>query len=142
MESIAGKGARASHGRSQDERKTPETQYLMPKKVWVVLIAVALCVYATHIATHIYEERQSYKTGVYIGKAAFNAADYQNRRCVSLPANSFQHGCEVRDLNKDSAMEDDLASANIIPALSGSTALHTGFRDGWREARTAAFASR
>jgi hypothetical protein len=39
-------------------------------------------------------------------------------------------------------MEDALASASIIHALSDSTALHTGFRDGWREARTAGFANR
>jgi hypothetical protein len=98
-------------------------------------IAVVLCIYALHA----YEEHQAYKTGVYIGKAAFTAADYQNRHCLSLPADSFRRTCEVRDLDKDSVMEDALASANIIPSLSDSTAIHTGFRVGWREARTATF---
>ena len=97
-------------------------------------IIVALCIYASHA----YAQHQAYKTGVYIGKAAFTSADFQNRRCRSLHADSVQPDCEVNDLNNDSVMENALASANIIPALSDSTALHTGFRDGWREARTAA----
>jgi hypothetical protein len=53
-----------------------------------------------------------------------------------------QCNCEVHDLNKDSVMENALASANIIPSLSDSTALHTGFRDGWRSAKAAGFANR
>jgi len=113
----------------------------MPKKkLWAVFIAVALFGGATLYATHTYEERQAYKTGVYIGKAAFTAADYQNRVCSR--ADSLRPGCEVRDLSKDSAMEESLASANIIPSLADSAPLHTGFRDGWREARTAAVANR
>jgi len=106
------------------------------KRLWIVaatLVVVALCVYASHA----YAKQQAYKTGVYIGKAAFTATDYQNRFCLSVHPDSFQRGCEVRDLNKDSAMENALASANIIPSLSDSTDLHTGFRDGWREAKTA-----
>jgi hypothetical protein len=98
-------------------------------------IAVVLCIYAVHT----YEDHQAYKAGVYIGKAAFTAADYQNRHCLSLPADSFRHNCKVRDLEKDSVMEDALASANIIPSLADSTAIHTGFRVGWREARTTTF---
>ena len=99
---------------------------------------VALMTYALHT----YEEHQAYKTGIYIGKAAFNAEDYQNRQCLSVRHYSFQRACMVKDLNKDSVMEDGLASANIIPSLSDSTALRTGFRDGWREARTAAVGNR
>jgi hypothetical protein len=113
----------------------------MPKKgMWAVFIAVALCVYASHK----YEQRQAYKTGVYMGKAFFTAADLQNRHCLSLRADSFQRGCEVNDLNKDSVMENAMASAKIIPSMSESdvTAIHTGFRDGWRKARIATFANR
>lgn len=114
-----------------------QTSRTASTRLWIVaipIVIVALCFYATHT----YEEHQAYKTGVYIGKAAFNAADYQNRRCLSLPADSLQHGCEVRDLNKDSVMENARISANIIPSMADMTVVHTGFRDGWREARTAA----
>jgi hypothetical protein len=79
-------------------------------------------------ASHTYQEQQAYKTGAYIGKAAFAAAEFQNQHCL--------HACEPRDLNQDSVMEDALASANIIPALADSTALRTGFRDAWRESRS------
>src|SRR5215469_682178 len=97
-----------------------------------LFIAVALCIYALHTYA-------AYTTGVYMGKAAFTAADYQNRHCLSLRADSSRHNCKARDLDKDSVMEDALASANVIPSLSDSTAIHTGFRVGWREARTATF---
>lgn len=100
--------------------------------------SVALMIYAVHI----YQDHQAYNTGIYIGKAAFKTEDFQNRQCLSVRRDSFQRVCNVIDLNNDSVMEDALASANIIPALSDSTALHTGFRDGWREARTAALANR
>jgi hypothetical protein len=114
----------------------------MPEKgMWAVFIAVSFCC-ATLFASHSYAEHQAYKTGIYIGKAAFKTEDFKNRRCLGLHPDSSQRGCEVHDLNKDSVMEDALASASIIPALSDSTALHTGFRDGWREARTAGFANR
>lgn len=107
------------------------------KRSWIVApLAVVVIIYAEHT----FERHQAYKTGIYIGKAAFQAGDYQNRQCLSVP--SFQRVCEVNDLNKDSAMEDALASANIIPSLSDSTVLRTGFRDGWREARTATSANR
>lgn len=106
---------------------------MLKKTLWAVFIVVAVCVYASHV----YEKSQVYKTGVYIGKAAFTAADWQNRRCLSVPGDSFQRGCEVNDLNKDSVMENALASSDIIPSLRHSTAIHKGFRDGWREARTA-----
>jgi len=107
------------------------------KSLWTAapLLIVGLCVYASHA----YAQRQAYETGVYIGKAAFTSADFQNRRCRSLPADALPRDCEVNDLNKDSVMENALASANIISSLSDSTALHTGFRDGWRVARTAVF---
>ena len=112
----------------------------MPKKhTWAALIAVAICVYASHA----YAQRQAYRTGVYIGKASFAAADLQNRHCLGLRAGS-ERRCEVNDLSNDSVVERAMASANIMPSISESevTAIHTGFRDGWREARTAAFASR
>lgn len=102
------------------------------------VIVVALVLYAVHA----YQERQAYKTGIYIGKTAFNAQDFQNQHCLSLRGASVEAGCKVRDLNQDSVMEDALASAQIIPSLSDSAALHTGFRDGWREARTAAVVNR
>jgi hypothetical protein len=110
------------------------------KRLWIAapFVVLALLIYAVHT----YEERQAYKTGIYIGKAAFKTQDFQNRQCLRVRGDSFQRVCKVTDLNKDSVMEDALASANVIPALSDSTALHTGFRDGWREARTAAFANR
>lgn len=109
----------------------------MPKKrMWLVWVMVALTVGATQYAARIYAERQAYKTGVYIGKSAFAAADYKNRVCASV--NPVPGGCEVRDLNNDSAMENARASAHIIPSLADSVPLHTGFRDGWRDARTAA----
>ncbi len=104
------------------------------KTMWAVLIAVALGFYASHR----YAEHQAYKTGAYIGKAAFAAADLPNRFCLR----SLQRRCEVNDLDKDSVMENALATANIIPSLRDVTVIHTGFRDGWREARTAAFANR
>lgn len=113
----------------------------MPKKtLWAVFIAVALCIYASHA----YAQHQAYKTGVYMGNVSFAAADLQNRHCFGLRAGSSQRGCEVHDLNNDSVMEDALASANIISSMSESdvAAIHAGFRDGWREARTAAFADR
>ena len=91
---------------------------------------VALMIYATHI----YEEHQAYKTGVYMGKTFFHAEDLKNRTCLSVPVSS---NCEVTDLNQESVMESALASAQIIPALRDSTALPRGFRDGWRDARTA-----
>jgi hypothetical protein len=106
--------------------------------ILALFAAVALMIYAVHI----YEEHQAYKTGIYIGKAAFNADDIQNRTCLGLHGDAFLRACKIRDLNQDSVMEEALASAGILPALADSTALHTGFRDGWREARTAAFANR
>lgn len=93
-------------------------------------------------ALHTFEEHQAYKTGIYMGKVTFEADDFQNRQCLSLRRDSFQRVCKVTDLNQESAMEDALASAKIIPSLADSTALHTGFRDGWTEARAAAFADR
>jgi hypothetical protein len=97
------------------------------------LAVVVVCSYAAHI----YEERQAYKPGVYIGKSAFKSEDLKNRNCLSLPADSPGR-CEMNDLCNDAAMEAALASVNI-PALVDSVPLHTGFRDGWRKARTAAF---
>ena len=106
-------------------------------------IVAPLAVVALMIsAIHTYEEHQAYKTGIYMGKTFFKTDDFQNRQCLSLRGDPFQRVCKVIDLNQDSVMEDALASANIIPSLADSTALHTGFRDGWREARTAAFANR
>jgi len=99
---------------------------------------VALMIFAAHI----YAERQAYKTGVYMGKSFFDADDYQNRVCLRVRADSFEPVCRVIDLSQDSVMEDALASAWIIPSLADSTALHTGFRDGWRKERTAAFRAR
>jgi len=110
--------------------------------MWTVFIAVALCFSASLYASHSYAEHQAYKTGLYIGKAAFKTEDFKNQRCLGVRPDSSRRNCEVHDLNKDSVMEDALASANIIPSLSDSTALHTGFRDGWREARAAAFGNR
>jgi hypothetical protein len=114
----------------------------MPKKrMWAVLIVALFCCAALY-ASHRYAEHQAYKTGIYIGKAAFKSEDFKNQRCLSLHPDASQRNCEVHDLNKDSVMEDALASANIIPSLSDSAALHTGLRDGWREAKTAAFANK
>lgn len=113
----------------------------MPQKtIWVVFAATALCVYATHI----YAQHQAYKTGVYMGKLFFTTADTKNRKCLSLRADPLPPGCEVQDLNQDSVMESAMASAYIVPSMSESDvkAIHTGFRDGWREARTAVFANR
>src|SRR4029077_13166012 len=104
-----------------------ETSRMANKRLWIVAAAFfvgALCLYASHA----YAERQAYKTGAYIGKAAFTAADWQNRVCL----HSSQRGCEVHDLNKDSVMENALASANILPSLPDVPAIHAGFRDGWR----------
>ena len=98
--------------------------------VATLFAVVALMMYATHL----YAEHQAYKTGVYIGKTFFHAEDLKNRSCLSVPAS---YNCEVHDLNQDSVMESALASAQIIPPLRDSTALPKGFRDGWREARTA-----
>jgi hypothetical protein len=103
------------------------------KSTLTALVFVLLCVYASHA----YAEHQAYKTGLYVGKAAFTSEDTKNRSCLRLHAASLQRGCEVHDLNNDAVMEGALASANIIPALSDSQALRTGFRDGWRESRTA-----
>jgi hypothetical protein len=111
------------------------------KRLWEIVapfVAVALMI----VAVHIFKEHQAYKTGIYMGNAFFKTEDYKNRQCLRVRGDSFRRVCEVKDLNKDSDMEDALASAYIIPSLSDSTALHTGFRDGWREARTAAFANR
>jgi hypothetical protein len=101
--------------------------------MWPVFVAVALCMYASHA----YAQHQAYKTGVYMGKAFFTTADFQNRQCLRLRTESVPRGCTVNDLN-DTAMEKALASAWIIPSMSESevTAIHTGFRAGWREART------
>ena len=107
----------------------------MNQRLWIVAAPVVLGALAFY-AVHTYEQNQAYKTGLYIGKVAFSAADYQNRRCLSF--DSAQRGCEVRDLNRDASMENSLASANIIPELADSVPLHTGFRDGWRAARTTA----
>src|SRR5215467_5035200 len=99
----------------------------MPKKsMWVAFIAVALCIYASHA----YAQHQAYKTGVYMGKLFFTNADLQNRQCLRLRNGSFLRSCEVNDLNKDSVMENAMASAYIIPSMSESdvTAIHTGFR--------------
>ena len=101
------------------------------RNLLLIFFVVALGLYASHA----FEEQQAYKTGVYIAKAAFAAEDTQNRRCLSLA----QRDCAVNDLNNDAAMERALAGANIIPALADSIPLHTGFRDGWREASAASF---
>lgn len=95
-----------------------------------------LCIYASHL----YAQHQAYKTGVYMGKASFTTADYQNRICLGLRSDAVRRGCEVNDLSKVSVMEHSMASAYIIPSISESdvAAIHTGFRDGWREARAAA----
>ena len=87
-----------------------------------VLIAIPVVVAALIGCAQAYERRQAYKTGVYMGNAAFRAETRQNRR----------------HLTSDWVMENALASARIIPALAESQTLRTGFRDGWREARTAA----
>jgi hypothetical protein len=108
----------------------------MPKKsTWAALIIVALCIYASQT----YARHQAYKTGIYMGKTFFSTADFQNRQCLRADSS-----CEVTDLNSDSVMENALASAKIIPSFSESEvrAIHTGFRDGWREARSAALANR
>ena len=115
----------------------------MPNKPkWNVFTAVAICFCAMLAATKIYEKHQAYKAGVYIGKTAFTTADYQNQACLSSRADSLQRACEVQDLNSDSVMKSAFASAAIIPSLRDETAIRTGFLDGWREAKTAAFASR
>jgi hypothetical protein len=108
-----------------------------------MVIAVAFCVSAIY-ATHTYAQHQAYNTGAYMGKLSFTTADFQNQQCLRLRARSLQSGCEVTDLKNDSVMEHALATAYIIPSMSASdvTAIHTGFRDGWREARTAAVANR
>ena len=103
-------------------------------RVVPVLFIGVLCVYASHT----YEHHQAYKTGAYIGRTAFHTAEYQNRVC----SGSSQPGCDVRDLNDDSTMEQALASANIIPSIMDRTEINAGFRNGWREARSAAFAGR
>ena len=110
---------------------------------WPVVIVVAFCVSAIY-ASHIYAQHQAYNTGVYMGKLFFSTADFQNQQCLRLRAGSLQPGCEVNDLKNDSVMEHALATAYIVPSMSASdvTAIHTGFRDGWREARTAAVANR
>jgi hypothetical protein len=116
----------------------------MPKKrMWPVVIAVAVCVCAIY-ASHTYAQHLAYKTGVYMGKASFTTEDYKNRQCFRLRAASVPYGCEVQDLGNDSVMENALASAYIIPTMSESdvAAIHVGFRDGWREARTTGFANR
>ena len=51
-----------------------------------------------------------------MGKAFFKTEDYKNRECLRVlrvRGESFQRVCKVSDLNKDSAMEDALASAYI-----------------------------
>ena len=114
-----------------------ETSRMTNKRGWMVaapLVVFALCIYASHT----YEEHETYRAGAYIGRSAFTTADYQNRVCLS----SFQRRCEVNDLTQDSVMENALASAAILPSISNVAAIHRGFRDGWREARADAFASR
>jgi hypothetical protein len=110
---------------------------------WPIVIAVAFCVSAVY-ATHTYAQHQAYHTGVSMGKLFFTTADFQNQQCLKLRAASLQPGCAVTDLHNDSVMEHALATAYIIPTMSESNvaAIHTGFRDGWREARTAAVANR
>jgi hypothetical protein len=110
--------------------------HMRAKGPTMVFIAVALFIGASQYAAHIYQKRQEYKTGVYIGKSAFTAANYQNGVCNG--ADSLQRRCEVRDLGRDSVMEDALASAHIIPSLADSRPLRTGFRAGWQEARSGA----
>jgi|SRR5579871_2196412 len=108
----------------------------MNRKHWPIitaLIVVVLCLYGSHL----FAEHQAYKTGVYMGRLIFDAAERVNRSCLSIPADS-RHNCAMKDLNDQSVMENALASAQIIPALAASKALRTGFRDGWREARTGA----
>lgn len=115
-----------------------ETSRTANKRWWktaATLVAVALCLYGSHA----YAENQAYKTGVYMGKAFFKTEDFKNRTCLSVPADSPRRVCEVHDLSQDSVMENALASAQIIPSLADSTTLRSGFRDGWRESRTAAF---
>jgi hypothetical protein len=104
----------------------------------ISIVTAALVICASSFAAHVHEERQAYKTGVYIGTSAFTAANYQNGVCAGVA----QRGCAVRDLSRDSVMEDALASAHIIPSLADSVPLHTGFRDGWRQARAGAFSGR
>jgi len=110
-------------------------------KLYSTVAAVIAIFIALAYASHTYRVRQAYKTGVYMGKTSFTAAEFRNRRCLSLHADSFQRSCEIRDMGKDSVMEDALVSAQIIPSFSDSevAAIHTGFRVGWREARMAAF---
>jgi hypothetical protein len=110
---------------------------------WPMVMAVAFCVLAVY-ATHIYAQHQAYHTGVYMGHLFFTTADFQNQQCLKLQAASLQPGCEVTDLNNESVMEHALATAYIVPSMSESNvaAIHTGFRDGWRKARTAAGANR
>lgn len=111
------------------------------KPKWAVFTAMAICFCAMLAATKTYENHQAYKAGVYIGKTAFTAADYQNQTCLSSRADSLRHGCEVHNLNSDSVMQSAFASAAIMPSLRDKSAIRTGFRDGWQEARTAAFAN-
>jgi hypothetical protein len=107
-----------------------------------LLLAGLSVVVVLGYAAHTYEQHQEYKTGVYIAKAAFEAQDLLNRQCRNLGDGARQDGCEVSDLHADSVMEHALATASIIPALAASKALQTGFRDGWREARSTASANK
>ncbi len=85
-----------------------------------LFVVLALMIYAVHT----YGRRQAYKAGVYIGTAAFTTQDFQNRQCRSIRGASLRGSCRVVDLNAESAVEE------------------AGFRDGWRQARTAALGGR
>jgi len=103
----------------------------MPNKPkWTVFTAVAICFCAMLAASKIYEKHQAYKAGVYIGKTAFTAADYQNQACLSSRADSSRRACEVQDLNRDLVMKSAFTSAAILPSLRDETAIRTGFLDG------------
>src|SRR6185437_2923972 len=113
----------------------------MPTKPkWAVFTAMTICFSAMLAATKTYEHHQAYKAGVYIGETAFTSADYQNQTCLSSRAESLRGGCEVHDLSSDSVMNSAWASAAITPSLRDESAIRSGFRDGWRQAKTAAFA--
>lgn len=127
----------------------------VPKKFWFVLVCLSIgaSLGAHYYYVNRYGPGSDYYTGFLLGSANYLDANVKNLECLQMtlqklaeaekrvaelkggaPATSsdFQKSsgdnCTVRDLKKDSTMEEDAEKLKILE-------WHTGFRDGWRAQR-------
>lgn len=109
----------------------------LPKRFWAwfgcISIVVLLCVYSFHLKH--YGPGSDYRTGFLLGSSAFLIAEKDNLACLGMEVESLRRGfpsagCEVRDLDRDSAIQEAMESQSLSRA---SEDLRKGFEDGWQD---------